>query len=258
MQSQNNGLVSGVCEKSSCCFAPHRVKVEQARHQSRVFAKENRPSSYLTTAIKANRASIFLCDRICWLISEENKTKKPFPSLDIWRSLATELTSSWLCLKSSQELITQAKRASWTSQQASTYEDRAMSRSSSRLAFSTTTVSHGRTGAYLVHEFPTFLHGLFVHSSGLVMGVVEVMVRLKRVLHHANEPAAFLQISCHVSAPQSRTAWLAVVPGRADACPLFSESKQRFWLPNKIPPGEDSARVHFERGSFVGGRRKKL
>lgn len=24
------------------------------------------------------------------------------------------------------------------------------------------------------------------------------------------------------------------------------------------PPGEDSARVHFERGSFVGGRRKKL
>lgn len=59
---------------------------------------------------------------------------------------------------------------------------------------------------YLVHEFPTFLHGLFVHGPGLVMGVVEVMVRLKRVLHHADQPAAFLQISCHVSAPGTRTA----------------------------------------------------
>lgn len=74
--------------------------------------------------------------------------------------------------------------------------------------------------AYLVHEFPTFLHGLFVHGPGLVMGVVEVMVRLKRVLHHANEPAAFLQISCHVSESGSVTGGGG---GRgAEACPLFS------------------------------------
>lgn len=54
-----------------------------------------------------------------------------------------------------------------------------------------------------------------------MMGVVEVMVRLKRVLHHANEPAAFLQISCHVSESGSVTAGGGGSRG-TEACPLFS------------------------------------
>lgn len=36
-------------------------------------------------------------------------------------------------------------------------------------------------------------------------------MRLKRVLHHANEPAAFLQISCHDSEWDSVTSSAAVV-----------------------------------------------
>lgn len=59
--------------------------------------------------------------------------------------------------------------------------------------------------SYLVHELPTFLHRLLVHGAGLVMGVVEVVMGLEGVLHHTDDPAAFLQVPCHLSAPRTRT-----------------------------------------------------
>lgn len=51
----------------------------------------------------------------------------------------------------------------------------------------------------LVHQFPALLHRLFVHGTGLVMGVEMMVVRLEGILHHADEPPTFLQVPCHVS-----------------------------------------------------------
>lgn len=67
------------------------------------------------------------------------------------------------------------------------------------------------------------------------MGVVEVMVRLKSVLHHANKPPTFLQISCHI---------------RTLECWFRSQNITGIGYPRW---GQRPSPVRFERRSVKGG-----
>ena len=104
----------------------------------------------------------------------------------------------------------------------------------------------------LVHQFPAFLHRLFVHGPGLVMGVEVVMVWLEGILHHSNDPPAFLQVPCHVLA-LFRSGRQAGEARQGSGKPNRHQKLARPVDGDPVPPCEDSARVANPSQGPMGG-----
>lgn len=93
----------------------------------------------------------------------------------------------------------------------------------------------------LVHQFPTFLHRLLVHDPWLVMGVEVVVVWLEGVLHHSDDPSAFLQVPCHDVPSRLRSARAAGETGRGRARVRETEPPPGEWWSPTPPPARTAS-----------------